>query len=83
MSNLKLFESKKNRSDWNEEEGNWCFFVIDIIEVLTDSSVPKRYWSDFKKKLTKEGSLLFEKIVQLKMLAPARRIISINRITKW
>ena len=47
----------------------WYFSVIDVIEVLTGSSVPKRYWSDLKKKLAKEGSQLYEKIVQLKFKA--------------
>ncbi|MGI4805924.1 MAG: BRO family protein [Janthinobacterium lividum] len=48
---------------------NVVFSVIDVIEILTDSTVPKRYWSDLKKKLTKEGSQLYEKIVQLKFVA--------------
>lgn len=69
MSNIKLFESKKIRSSWNEEEEKWYFSVIDIIEVLTDSSVPKRYWSDLKKKLESEGSQVYDRIVRLKMLA--------------
>jgi len=41
--------------------------VVDVIEVLTESSIPRRYWADLKKKLTKEGSQLYEKIVQLKL----------------
>lgn len=69
MANVKLFESKKIRSQWNAEEDKWYFSVIDVVEILTDSSVPKRYWSDLKKKLTHEGSQAYEKIVRLKMLA--------------
>lgn len=69
MSSIKLFEEKKVRSVYNEEEEKWYFSVIDIIEVLTDSTVPKRYWSDLKKKLSKEGSQAYDKIVQLKMKA--------------
>jgi len=69
MSNIKLFESKKIRSSWNEEEEKWYFSVIDVIEILTDSSIPKRYWSDLKKKLQTEGSQVYEKIVHLKMVA--------------
>ncbi len=42
---------------------------MDVIEILTCCSIPKRYWSDFKKKLTLEGSQLYENIVQLKMEA--------------
>ena len=69
MSKLKLFENKKVRTHWNEENEQWYFSVIDVIEILTDSSIPKRYWSDLKKKLQAEGSDVYEKIVQLKMVA--------------
>jgi hypothetical protein len=69
MSNIKLFESKKVRTHWDQETETWYFSVIDVIEILTGSSIPKRYWSDLKKKLTKEGSEAYEKIVRLKMEA--------------
>jgi len=69
MGNIKLFEEKKVRSQWNNEEEKWYFSIIDVIEILTGSTIPKRYWSDLKKKLTKEGSQLYEKIVQLKFEA--------------
>jgi hypothetical protein len=69
MSNIKLFESKKVRSHWDTEKETWYFSVIDVIEILTGSSIPKRYWSDLKNKLTKEGSEVYEKIVRLKMQA--------------
>ena len=67
MSNIKLFEERNVRSNWNEQEQKWYFSVIDVIQVLTDSTVPKRYWSDLKKKLSKEGSQAYDKIVHLKM----------------
>lgn len=66
MSNIKLFEQKQVRSQWDEENEKWYLSVIDIIEILTGSTIPKRYWSDLKKKLINEGSQLYEKIVQLK-----------------
>lgn len=70
MSNIKLFESKKVRSIWNEEEQKWYFSIIDVVEILTDSENPRRYWSDLKRKLKKEGfSELYDFIVQLKMEA--------------
>jgi len=69
MSNIKLFEQKQVRSHWDEENEKWYLSVIDIIEILTGSTIPKRYWSDLKKKLTNEGSQLYEKIVQLKFEA--------------
>ena len=68
MSNIKLFEEKV-RSHWDTEKEKWLFSVIDVIEILTGSSIPKRYWSDLKKKLTKEGSQLYKNIVQLKFEA--------------
>lgn len=77
MSNIKLFEDKKVRSVYNEQEGKWYFSVIDVIQVLTDSTVPKRYWSDLKKKLSKEGSQAYDKIVHLKMIAEDGK----NRVT--
>src|SRR3989338_5414678 len=45
----------------------WFFSIIDIIEVLTESTIPRRYWSDLKIKLKEEGFQLYEKIVQLKL----------------
>jgi DNA-damage-inducible protein D len=69
MESIKLFEKKKVRTHYDTEKGIWYFSVIDVIEVLTDSSIPKRYWSDLKNKLTKEGSQLYEKIVQLRFEA--------------
>jgi len=69
MNNIKLFESKQVRTHWDEKTERWYFSVIDVIEILTGSSIPKRYWSDLKKKLTKEGSEVYDKIVRLKMQA--------------
>ncbi len=70
MGNIKLFESKKVRSEWNEKEEQWYFSIIDIIEILTESQRPRKYWVDLKKKLLQEGfEQLSEKIGQLKMEA--------------
>ena len=46
MSAIELFESKKVRTHWDKEKETWYFSVIDVIEILTGSSIPKRYWSD-------------------------------------
>ena len=64
---LKVFEDKKVRTSWNDTEEKWYFSVIDVIEILTQTDRPRKYWSDLKSKLTKEGSELSEKIGQLKM----------------
>jgi len=70
MSNIKLFESRQIRSEWNESEQKWYFAIIDVIEILTESNNPRRYWSDLKRKLNAEGfSQLYEIIVQLKMIS--------------
>lgn len=70
MSNVKLFESKKVRTHWDEEKELWFFSIIDVIEILTDSNNPRRYWSDLKRKLEEEGfGQLYDIIVQLKLEA--------------
>ena len=67
-NSIKLFESKQIRVHWDNVVEKWYFSIIDIIETLTGSSNPRRYWSDLKRKLTKEGfSQLYEIIVQLKL----------------
>ena len=66
---VKLFEQKQVRSIWDEEEEKWYSSIIDVIEVLTQTDRPRKYWSDLKSKLKKEGSELSEKIGQLKMTA--------------
>ncbi|HNW52000.1 MAG TPA: hypothetical protein PKH79_13020 [Prolixibacteraceae bacterium] len=46
MSDIKLFEEKKVRTHWDVNQEKWFFSVIDVVEILTGSSIPKRYWSD-------------------------------------
>lgn len=66
---IKVFEEKKVRTLWDSETEEWYFSVVDVVAVLTDSENPRRYWSDLKRKLAKEGSQLYAEIVQLKMLS--------------
>jgi hypothetical protein len=66
---IKLFEQNQIRSVWNDDEEKWYFSIIDVVQVLTESDRPRKYWSDLKTKLKKEGSELSENIGQLKMLA--------------
>lgn len=70
QNKIKLFENKKIRYVWNADEEDWYFSVVDIVEVLTESDRPRKYWNDLKKKLEEEGSQLSDKIGQLKLLAP-------------
>ncbi|MBU2036291.1 hypothetical protein KKC36_02495 [Patescibacteria group bacterium] len=65
-----LFNQKQVRRSYDEEKENWYFSIIDVVQILTDSSIPRRYWSDLKNKLKNEGSEVYEKIVQLRMAAP-------------
>ena len=64
-----IFEGRDVRRKWDEKKELWYFSIIDVIAILTGSTIPKRYWSDLKIKLNNEGSEVYEKIVQLKFLA--------------
>ena len=66
---LAMFKKYNIRRVYIEAEERWYFSVVDVILVLTDSAIPKRYWSDLKKKLINEGNEPYEKIVRLKMIA--------------
>ncbi len=71
---VKIFEDKKVRTLWDEKHEKWYFSIIDVIEILTNSDRPRKYWSDLKVKLKKEGSELSEKIGQLKLQATDGKI---------
>lgn len=62
---IKLFEQKKIRTHWDDEEDKWYFSIIDVIEVLTQTDRPRKYWNDLKSKLIKEGSELSDNFGQL------------------
>lgn len=66
---LAIFEGKQIRRHWDELSEKWYFSVVDVVATLTGSSIPRRYWSDLKISLKNEGSEVYEKIVQLKMVA--------------
>lgn len=66
---IAIFDGKQIRRHWDEEKELWYFSVTDIVKALTVSSIPRRYWSDLKNKLKNEGSEVYEKIVQLKIVA--------------
>jgi hypothetical protein len=66
---IKLFEQKQIRSIWSDEDEKWYFSIIDVLQVLIENDRPRKYWSDLKSKLLKEGSEVSEKIGQLKLLA--------------
>jgi len=69
MLNIKLFEKKQIRSEWNEKEQKWYFAIVDIIAALTDSPNPQVYWRVLKKRLKEEGNESVTNCNALKMRA--------------
>ena len=66
---IKLFEGKQIRSAWDNEEEEWCFSIIDIVGVLTDSKDPGAYWRKLKQRLNEEGNEVVTICHTLKMQA--------------
>ena len=65
---IAAFQEKEIRKIWHQDE--WYFSIVDVIEVLTETDRPRKYWSDLKKKLHTEGfNETSEKIGQLKLFA--------------
>ncbi|PPA80282.1 MAG: hypothetical protein C00003105_00355 [ANME-2 cluster archaeon HR1] len=64
---LVVFQGAKIRRTWHDDK--WYFSVVDTVGALTDSSIPRRYWSDLKNNLGEEGFELYDNIVQLKLLS--------------
>lgn len=67
---IKLFEGKQVRFVWDDEQEKYFFSVVDVIQVLTDSPRPRKYWNALKTKLEAEGSEVSQNMGQLKMPAP-------------
>ena len=53
---LQLFEEKKVRTVWDDEQEKWYFAIVDVCAVLTDSTNPQTYWRVLKNRLLKEGN---------------------------
>ena len=67
-------ELRKKNIKMPVTEQKWYFAIIDVIEILTESHNPRRYWSDLKRKLNSEGFYqLYEIIVQLIMIYQKQR----------
>lgn len=69
MSNIKVFEDKKIRTQWDAEKEEWYFSVVDIVSVLTDKEYDnaRKYWNKLKQRLKEEGSELVSFCHQLKL----------------
>ena len=66
---IHLFEERKVRAIWDDEQEEWYFSIVDVISILTDSPNPRKYWSVLKTRLKREGSELTTNCSQLKMQA--------------
>jgi len=66
-TSIKLFEEKKVRSVWDAEAEKWYISIVDVIEILTESPNPRKYWSVLKTRLKQEGSELATNCSQLKL----------------
>jgi hypothetical protein len=66
---IKIFEEKHVRTVWDADQEKWYISIVDVIEILTETDRPRKYWSDLKAKLKREGSEVSEKIGQLKIIA--------------
>lgn len=70
MPNIKIFEDKKIRTQWNADEEDWYFSVVDVVEILTgskDYQTARNYWKVLKNRLNKEGSELVTNCNRLKL----------------
>ena len=66
---IQLFEEKKVRTMWDDEQEKWYFSIVDVCGVLTDSPNPRNYWKVLKHRLLKEGNQLVTNCNQLKLRA--------------
>ncbi len=70
QSEIKLFDGQNIRYVWDEEKEQYFFSVVDVIQVLTESPRPRKYWNALKTKLQAEGSEMSQNMGQLKLPAP-------------
>jgi hypothetical protein len=66
---LQLFEERKVRTVWDDQEEKWYFSIVDVCAVLTDSKNPQTYWRVLKNRLKKEGNETVTNCNQLKLRA--------------
>jgi len=64
---IKLFNERRIRTHWDENQEKWYFSIVDVVGVLTESENPNNYWKVLKNRLKKEGSELVTSCNQLKM----------------
>ena len=67
---VQLFEDQPIRTAWVEDEEEWYFSVVDVVQALTESADGRKYWNKLKQRLKEEGSQLVTNCHQLKMRSP-------------
>ena len=65
----KLFEDKKIRTVWDDEEEKWYFSIVDVVGALTDSIDANAYWRKLKQRLKQEGNETVTSCHSLKLRA--------------
>ncbi len=66
---IQLFQERKVRTVWDDEQEKWYFSIVDVCGVLTDSPNPRNYWKVLKHRLVKEGNETVTNCNQLKLKA--------------
>ena len=66
---IKLFEEKKVRTVWDDEQEKWYFSIVDVVSILTDSADGRKYWNKLKERLKNEENQTVTNCHQLKMRA--------------
>ena len=67
---VQLFEDQPIRTAWVEDEEEWYFSIVDVVQALTESMDGRKYWNKLKQRLKEEGSQLVTNCHQLKMRSP-------------
>ncbi|MDT3695308.1 MAG: hypothetical protein ROY99_02880 [Ignavibacterium sp.] len=82
MADIKLFEQRKIRSEWNEKEQKWFFAIVDVIAIFTNSPNPQVYWRVLKKRLKEEGNETVTNCNALKIKAAdgKMRLTDVNQL---
>lgn len=75
-NSIVLFHEKQVRRYWDEDKELWYFSIVDVIEILTESPRPRKYWNALKTKIEEEGSEVSQKLGQLKFLVTEVKLLT-------
>jgi hypothetical protein len=72
QNKIQIFNDKKIRSNWDEQQEKWYFSIVDVVAVLTDQpnfQLARNYWKVLKNRLLKEGNETVTNCNRLKLIA--------------